>query len=79
MNFDDIQSSCENKGSEEMEAKPLPNHTGLANEGKLASLQCELFKAFEMIVFRLYFIDDDLSFLDFWPLWGGGLVCLQGR
>lgn len=30
MNLDDIQSLCENKGSEEIEPHPLPNHSGLA-------------------------------------------------
>lgn len=31
LTFDHIQSSCENKGSEEMEPQPLPNHPGVPN------------------------------------------------
>lgn len=59
MNFYDIQSSCENKGSEEMEPQPLPNHTGLCQKKKKTCIiQMSTFQDF---LRRLMYncIDDD--------------------
>lgn len=68
MTFDDIQSSCENKGSEEMEPQPLPNRPGLAKNlhHSNVNFSSPLKRLIFCVVFLMMMAHD---FLAFWRIW----------